>query len=190
MYPPHFRLENAIRPNIFALQAYATSTSDQFGPRASILLDANENPLGNPFSQRSVVKDGQSYFDFLPSVATTQARLFSLPQAPEESAGLASLNEQGGAVYSLQSAKTSSVDKVASDIWTPSSDGSRDRHSDLDNVDVPSSASSSSNDGVPSGDDDMLASLHRYPSAAQFELKRKIADWKGLRGMQASSLDG
>jgi histidinol-phosphate/aromatic aminotransferase/cobyric acid decarboxylase-like protein len=182
MYPPHFRLENAIRPNIFALQAYATSTSDQFGPRASILLDANENPLGNPFSQRSVVRDGQSYFDFLPSVATTQV--------PEENAGLASLNEQGGAVYSLQSAKTSSVDKVASDIWAPSSDGSRDRHSDLDNVDVPSSASSFSNDGVPSGDDDMLASLHRYPSAAQFELKRKIADWKGLRGMQTSSLDG
>lgn len=160
------------------------------GPRASILLDANENPLGNPFNQQSVVIGGQSYFDFHPPIATRQARLYSLPQAPGETTGLTSLNEQGATPYSLQSAKTSSIDKVTADTWTPSSDGSRDRHSDLDNGDVPSSISSYSNDGVLAGDDDILASLHRYPSAAQFELKRKIADWKGLRGMQAPRLDG
>jgi histidinol-phosphate/aromatic aminotransferase/cobyric acid decarboxylase-like protein len=184
MYPPHFLLQNAIRPNIFALQAYVTSTSDESGPRAWIQLDANENSLGNPFSQQSISKGGQSYFDSRSLIATRQARLFSLPQAPENAAGLASLNEQSAVLYSLKSPMRTSIDKATPDTWTPSTDGSRDRLSDLSHGDVPSSISSSSNTGVLAGDDDMLASLHRYPSAAQFELKRKIADWKGVRGMR------
>jgi hypothetical protein len=189
MYPPHFLLENAIRPNIFALQPHATSTSDQFGPRASILLDANENPLGNPFSKQSVFKGGQSSFDVHSPTAVSQARLLSLPQASVVTPGLGSLNEQSSTLYSFQIPKTSSVDKLTSDTGTPFSDGSRDRHSDPDTRDAPSSISSYSNNGVLAGDDDMLASLHRYPSSAQFELKRKIADWKGLRGMQLPRLD-
>lgn len=46
MKPAHFSLEKAIRPNIFALPKYITTTSDEFQERSKILLDANENRLG------------------------------------------------------------------------------------------------------------------------------------------------
>ncbi|KAF8542580.1 pyridoxal phosphate-dependent transferase [Trichophaea hybrida] len=53
MYPVHFSLENAIRPNVLATPAYITSTSDEVQQRSSILLDANENSLGSCLAPHS-----------------------------------------------------------------------------------------------------------------------------------------
>lgn len=42
--PPHFRLEDIIRPNILSLKPYRCARDDY---QEGILLDANENSLGH-----------------------------------------------------------------------------------------------------------------------------------------------
>lgn len=44
MQPPHFRLEDVVRPNILSLQPYRCARDDY---QEGILLDANENSLGH-----------------------------------------------------------------------------------------------------------------------------------------------
>ncbi|MCJ1248749.1 histidinol-phosphate transaminase [Trapelia coarctata] len=100
MQPAHFSLEGAIRPKILALPAYVTSTSDEFQPRSTILMDANENSLG--------------------SCLTT----------------------------------------------CPSADLGVDEQVNL-NDDLALAFSE-------------ITRLHRYPSASQWQLKRSIAEWRGL----------
>ncbi|MBP1618495.1 MAG: hisC [Bacteroidetes bacterium] len=43
-------LEKLVRPNIWALKAYS-SARDEFKGEASVYLDANENPLNNPYNR-------------------------------------------------------------------------------------------------------------------------------------------
>ncbi|KAG8985774.1 histidinol-phosphate transaminase [Tulasnella sp. 427] len=49
-YPPHFNLEQFVRPNIFALQPYRCARDDY---QSGILLDANENSLGHSIPEPS-----------------------------------------------------------------------------------------------------------------------------------------
>lgn len=55
--PPHFNIENVIRPNILSLHPYRCARDDY---SEGILLDANENALGHsiapPGSQNSIIE--------------------------------------------------------------------------------------------------------------------------------------
>lgn len=165
MLPLHFKLVDAIRPNILALPPYCTSTSDEHGARASILLDANENALGSPF-RTSVSCYGDSSVSGLGMLSE------------------AALQPHGAAPVSLllENDKVDAVSHVSSGSETSSSVNSPIKALGASHVDGASSCTSLST--LPDGllDDELLATLHRYPSVAQLELKRRIAEWKGVSG--------
>src|ERR1700722_6134174 len=56
--PPHFNIERVIRPNILSLKPYRCARDDY---SSGILLDANENSLGDSLDQKFHLKDLHRY---------------------------------------------------------------------------------------------------------------------------------
>lgn len=69
-HPPHFKLEDVVRPNILALQPYRCARDDY---SEGILLDANENALGHAIHQSSSSSQGSSSGDAQSSIEETLA---------------------------------------------------------------------------------------------------------------------
>lgn len=83
MKPSHFSSEKAIRPNIFALPKYITSTSDEFRERGKILLDANENSLGTCLAPPGKFNNGWDANELLGFVFAGAASLNRYPSASQ-----------------------------------------------------------------------------------------------------------
>lgn len=52
MRPPHFRLEDIVRPNILSLKPYRCARDDY---QSGVLLDANENSIGHSLPEGSAI---------------------------------------------------------------------------------------------------------------------------------------
>ncbi|KAK6832824.1 hypothetical protein RU639_003876 [Aspergillus parasiticus] len=83
MKPSHFKLENAIRPNIYALPKYITSTSDEFQARSKILLDANENSLGTCLAPPAKSSNGCDPNELLGYIFASTMSLNRYPSASQ-----------------------------------------------------------------------------------------------------------
>jgi histidinol-phosphate aminotransferase len=131
MLPTHFDLDFSIRPNVRAIPAYITSTSDEHKPRTAILLDANENALGSCLAPTSPYRPQNGFYKGLSSCDDSH-----MPSTPYHSNG--NVFVKNGSVKSRVAAINQQAVKFSEST-----------------------------------------SLHRYPSASQFQLKRAIADWRG-----------
>lgn len=87
--PPHFSIENVIRPNILALHPYRCARDDY---SEGILLDANENALGHSIPKPSGQLNGTS--DLTADLAETldlDLHRYPDPSHPEIKARIAAL---------------------------------------------------------------------------------------------------
>ncbi|KAF9445586.1 histidinol-phosphate aminotransferase [Macrolepiota fuliginosa MF-IS2] len=86
--PPHFNIENVIRPNILALHPYRCARDDY---SEGILLDANENALGHSIPKPS---SNATLSDLTPDLAETldlDLHRYPSPSHPEIKARIAAL---------------------------------------------------------------------------------------------------